>query len=255
MPKANPPQRLRHELRRASVARAVDASARPCRHLQHAGYWTDLARTLERGKFDALFLADVLGVYDVYNGSPDTALENAVQVPVNDPLMPISGDGGGHANIWASASPARCPTNIPTRSRGGMSTLDHLTRGRIGWNIVTGYLDSAARGHGDGEAGRATTSATTSPRTTCRSSTSCGKASWEDGAVLRDRAGRRFADAEQDPPHPARGPAFQGGCDPSVRAVAAADAGAVSRPAPPRAAANSRRATPSACSSTARRRR
>ena len=34
-------------------------------------YWTDLARTLERGKFDALFLADVLGIYDVYQGSPE----------------------------------------------------------------------------------------------------------------------------------------------------------------------------------------
>ena len=50
-------------------------------------YWTGLARTLERGCFDAIFLADVLGIYDVYKGSPRTALENAVQVPVNDPLM------------------------------------------------------------------------------------------------------------------------------------------------------------------------
>ncbi|HEX4616762.1 MAG TPA: hypothetical protein VH230_12700, partial [Stellaceae bacterium] len=33
-------------------------------------YWVALARILERGKFDALFLADVLGIYDVYRGSP-----------------------------------------------------------------------------------------------------------------------------------------------------------------------------------------
>src|SRR5262244_1052693 len=50
-------------------------------------YWTNLARTLERGKFDGLFLADVLGVYDVYGGSADAALRHAVQVPVNDPLL------------------------------------------------------------------------------------------------------------------------------------------------------------------------
>ena len=43
-------------------------------------YWTDLARTLERGLFDALFLADVLGIYDVYGASPDAALRNAAQV-------------------------------------------------------------------------------------------------------------------------------------------------------------------------------
>jgi hypothetical protein len=50
-------------------------------------YWVELARILERGKFDALFLADVPGVYDVYRGSPDAAIANAVQVPVNDPLL------------------------------------------------------------------------------------------------------------------------------------------------------------------------
>jgi len=52
-------------------------------------YWVELAKLLERGKFDALFLADVLGVYDVYRGSPDAAIANAVQVPVNDPLLLI----------------------------------------------------------------------------------------------------------------------------------------------------------------------
>jgi long-chain alkane monooxygenase len=37
-------------------------------------YWIDLAKILERGRFDGLFLADVLGVYDVYGNSPDAAL-------------------------------------------------------------------------------------------------------------------------------------------------------------------------------------
>ena len=45
--------------------------------LQH---WADLARLLERGKFDAMFLADVLGAYDVYGGTPDAALRGGVQV-------------------------------------------------------------------------------------------------------------------------------------------------------------------------------
>ena len=65
----------------------MDASARPVRQLQHLDYWTDLARTLERGKFDASFLADVLGIYDVYKAVARHALEQAVQVPVNDPLL------------------------------------------------------------------------------------------------------------------------------------------------------------------------
>ena len=53
-------------------------------------YWIDLAKTLERGRFDGLFLADVLGVYDVFGGSPDAALRNAAQTPCNDPLLLIS---------------------------------------------------------------------------------------------------------------------------------------------------------------------
>ena len=52
-------------------------------------YWLDLAKTLERGRFDGLFLADVLGVYDVFGNSPDAALRNAAQTPANEPLMMI----------------------------------------------------------------------------------------------------------------------------------------------------------------------
>ncbi|MDB5637651.1 MAG: FMN-dependent monooxygenase, partial [Bradyrhizobium sp.] len=52
-------------------------------------YWIDLAKTLERGRFDGLFLADVLGVYDVFGNSPDAALRNATQTPCNDPQLLI----------------------------------------------------------------------------------------------------------------------------------------------------------------------
>src|SRR6478736_2176523 len=57
------------------------------RHYKRLGYWVELAKTLARGLFDGIFLADVLGVYDVFGGSPDAALRNATQVPVNDPLL------------------------------------------------------------------------------------------------------------------------------------------------------------------------
>jgi alkanesulfonate monooxygenase SsuD/methylene tetrahydromethanopterin reductase-like flavin-dependent oxidoreductase (luciferase family) len=50
-------------------------------------YWADIARLLERGRFDGLFLADVLGAYDVYRGTPEAALRGGVQIPVNDPMM------------------------------------------------------------------------------------------------------------------------------------------------------------------------
>ena len=51
------------------------------RKLEH---WTELAALLERGLFDGVFIADVLGIYDVYGASPVAAIRHAVQVPVND---------------------------------------------------------------------------------------------------------------------------------------------------------------------------
>src|SRR5207237_9904412 len=61
-------------------------------------YWTGLAKTLERGKLDGIFLADVLGIYDVYGGSPDAALRHAVQVSVNDPALLTTGQAQGTEN-------------------------------------------------------------------------------------------------------------------------------------------------------------
>src|ERR1700682_6051236 len=52
-------------------------------------YWTELAVTLERGIFDGIFIADVLGVYDVYKGDAFNAIAQAAQIPVNDPLQVV----------------------------------------------------------------------------------------------------------------------------------------------------------------------
>ena len=110
-------------------------------------YWTDLAKTLERGKFDGIFLADVMGVYDVYGGNPNTALRSGVQVPVNDPSLIIPAMAFVTENLGFGVT---CTLSYepPYPFARRMSTLDHLTKGRIGWNIVTGYLNSAAKGAG-----------------------------------------------------------------------------------------------------------
>ncbi|GGB28284.1 N5,N10-methylene tetrahydromethanopterin reductase [Tistrella bauzanensis] len=113
------------------------------------GWWQDLARILERGLFDGLFLADVSGIYDVYKGGPETAIAHAMQVPVNDPamLVPAMAAVTRHLGFGITANLSQEPPYLFARR---MSTLDHLTRGRIAWNIVTGFLDSAARGAGQG---------------------------------------------------------------------------------------------------------
>ncbi len=110
-------------------------------------HWTSLARLLERGLFDGLFLADVLGVYDVHGGTPDAALRHAVQAPLLDPMLLVSAMAAvtGHLGFGVTVNLA---TEQPFTFARRMSTLDQLTGGRIGWNIVTGYLDSAARAMG-----------------------------------------------------------------------------------------------------------
>ncbi|HEY0063753.1 MAG TPA: LLM class flavin-dependent oxidoreductase [Telluria sp.] len=110
-------------------------------------YWTELAQLLEAGRFDAIFLADVLGVYDVYQGSVDAALRHGVQVPLNDPLalVPLIAAATAHLGIGVTAA---LTYEHPYTFARRISTLDHLSGGRIGWNIVTGYLDSAARNLG-----------------------------------------------------------------------------------------------------------
>lgn len=111
------------------------------------GYWTNLAQTLERGLFDSIFLADILGVYDVYGGSVDVPLRESVQLPVNDPMMLVSAMAAAskHLGFGVTVNANAEPPYLFARR---MSTLDHLTSGRMGWNIVTGYLDSAARAIG-----------------------------------------------------------------------------------------------------------
>jgi FMN-dependent oxidoreductase (nitrilotriacetate monooxygenase family) len=148
-------------------------------------YWVELAKILERGRFDALFIADVLGVYDVYGGNVDAALIEATQVPLNDPVLLIPAMSHATSNLGFGVT---CTLSFepPYPFARRMSTLDHLTEGRIGWNIVTGYLNSAAKGVGlDGQ---------TSHDLRYRIGDEymevmykLWEGSWEDDAVIRDR--------------------------------------------------------------------
>lgn len=110
-------------------------------------YWTDLAKLLERGGFDAIFLADVLGVYDVYRNSAGPALTDADQVPLNDPFMQVSAMAAVTERLGFVVTSA-LTYEQPYALARKFSTLDHLTKGRVGWNIVTSYLESAARNLG-----------------------------------------------------------------------------------------------------------
>jgi long-chain alkane monooxygenase len=107
-------------------------------------FWVDLARTLEAGCFDSIFFADVHGAYDVYRGSAEAGIRHAVQFPGNDPTMlfPAMAQATRYLGFISTYSTTYYP---PFHTAKLFSSLDHFTGGRVGWNIVTSYLDSACR--------------------------------------------------------------------------------------------------------------
>jgi FMN-dependent oxidoreductase (nitrilotriacetate monooxygenase family) len=154
--------------------------------------WIELVQILERGKFDALFLADVVGPYDSYHGGRETAVTEGLQIPVNDPSLLIA--AALHATehlgfAFTQSVLQEQPFNFARR----LSTLDHLSGGRVGWNIVTSYLEGAGRNLGFGGL----------PAHADRYARADEyleviykllEGSWEDDAVVVDRERRMYAD-------------------------------------------------------------
>ncbi|MCS3471696.1 FMN-dependent oxidoreductase (nitrilotriacetate monooxygenase family) [Pseudomonas sp. JUb42] len=158
-------------------------------------YWTELAQLLERGLFDGLFIADIVGVYDVYQNSVDVPLKESIQLPVNDPLLLVSAMAAVTRNLSFGLT-ANLTYEPPYLFARRMSTLDHLSRGRVGWNIVTGYLDSAARAMGlsqQVEHDRRYDQADEYLEVLYK----LWEGSWEDGAVLNDPAQRIYAQPDK----------------------------------------------------------
>jgi FMN-dependent oxidoreductase (nitrilotriacetate monooxygenase family) len=206
--------------------------------------WIELAQLLERGKFDALFLADVVGTYDSYRGSRDVAVREGLQIPVNDPslLIPALAHATEHLGFAFTQSILQeQPFNFARR----LSTLDHLSNGRVGWNIVTSYLEGAGRNLGfgglpphDERYRRAAEYLDVLYKLL--------EGSWEDDAVVADTVNRIYSDPSKiheiehvgefydvvgphlSEPSPQRTPLlFQAGASAQGRAFAAANAEAI----------------------------
>ncbi|MBO1222366.1 LLM class flavin-dependent oxidoreductase [Staphylococcus nepalensis] len=158
-------------------------------------YWTDIAQTLERGKFDSIFIADVLGTYSVYNGSSDAAIRHAVQLPAHDPIPIISAMAAVTKHIGFAPTISTTYAKPYSLARQ-LSTLDHLTNGRLGWNVVTSYLESEAINLGlkerlpkDLRYNRADEFLQVVYK--------LWEDSWEDGSVVNDKESDIYADANK----------------------------------------------------------
>ncbi len=170
-------------------------------------YWTELAVLLEQGGFDAVFLADVIGTYDVFRGSAATAIRQGLQIPNNDPasVVPAMAAVTRHLGFGITFSTTYEPPFAWARR---LSTLDHLTKGRVGWNIVTSYLPNAARNFGhDAEVEHDSRYEIADEYLDVLYK--LWEGSWDDDAIVADRDGNVFADPAKIRPIHHRGRWFQ----------------------------------------------
>ncbi|MFC8045252.1 NtaA/DmoA family FMN-dependent monooxygenase [Nocardia sp. NPDC057353] len=111
------------------------------------GMYVDLTTSLERAGFDLLFIEDTSMVEDTYGASMDTTLKYGLMAPKNDPipLVPMLAAATEHIGIVATMSTIQYPPFLAARS---MVTLDHLTKGRVGINVVTSVSHRVAQNFG-----------------------------------------------------------------------------------------------------------
>ena len=152
-----------------------------------------IARVCERGRFDMLFFADLNYISDTYRGSLEPSLRYAVQAPEHDPIPLLSYMAAVTKHVGLAATFSTSQSH-PFYAARLWATLDHLTSGRAGWNVVTSInrnLDAnfgAERADADTRYDRAHEYIEV-----CRKLWS----SWEEDALVMDREAPMFADASK----------------------------------------------------------
>ena len=217
--------------------------------------WIDLVKTLEAGLFDAAFFADVVGLYGPLGGDYEVNAREGLQIPSNDPSVLLSALAVNteHLGLAFTSSVLQChPFEFARRA----STLDHISKGRVAWNVVTSTQENAARNFGldrltehDDRYAWADEYLEVVYK--------LWEGSWDEGALIKDRERGIFSDHRRihkihhvgqryrvEGPHlpspsPQRTPfLFQAGSSPAGRAFAARNAEAQFIAAPnPKAAA------------------
>ncbi len=119
------------------------------RHHQSAGdfltpdYYKRIARALEDGKFHLGFFDDRLALPDIYGADHKEAVKNGIRVVKMDPVPILATMAMSTKNLGLAATISTTYYNAFHIART-MMTLDHMTGGRAGWNVVTSLNDSEA---------------------------------------------------------------------------------------------------------------
>ena len=208
-------------------------------------YWVELARTLDDAGFDFLFFADTYGYATLDGLMPHEVAAHGIQFPALDPMLAITALAHQTEHLgFVVTSPTTVEKPYATARR--FATLDRLTGGRIGWNVVTGSSQSTTD-----ELFGVTAQLTHDDRYDAADDflDTClryWEHSWDDDAEIRDRSAGIYADPARIrrvevesthqrshgvfavPPTPQRTPMlFQAGTSDRGRAYAARNAEAV----------------------------
>lgn len=107
-------------------------------------YWQSMAQLMERGKMAMMFFADGYAIYDTYEGSIRPTIRRGSQVPEHDPLPLLTGIASAteHIGLASTASTSYYPPYLLAKK---LSTIDHLTDGRLGWNVVMSGAEAGFR--------------------------------------------------------------------------------------------------------------
>jgi FMN-dependent oxidoreductase (nitrilotriacetate monooxygenase family) len=111
------------------------------------GLYIDLTTSLERAGFDFLFIEDTAMIEDTYKGTMETALQYGLFAPKNDPLVlvPLLAQATKHIGIISTMSVVQYPPYLAARL---MTSLDHVTGGRAGINVVTSVTHRVSQNFG-----------------------------------------------------------------------------------------------------------
>jgi FMN-dependent oxidoreductase (nitrilotriacetate monooxygenase family) len=111
------------------------------------GYYQKIARTLEEGKFDLVFFDDRLAMPGVYGDSVAEAVRYGAR-PIKLDLTAILGGIIGATDRIGIGATYSTTYYDPFHVARTFATLDHLSRGRAAWNVVTSVNDSEAQNFG-----------------------------------------------------------------------------------------------------------
>ncbi|MBZ9937893.1 NtaA/DmoA family FMN-dependent monooxygenase [Mesorhizobium sp. BR1-1-16] len=110
-------------------------------------FYVEMAKALERACFDYIMFEDTLMLPEAWGGTTEAYLKNAIMVPKHDPLplAALISAATQHLGVVTTMSTLAYPPFLLARLA---ATMDHISGGRFGWNIVTSGEDTAAQNFG-----------------------------------------------------------------------------------------------------------